>query len=202
MSQGSLYSWTQPATAYVVHLDALHIVEVRKQGEEVGLYKLTASGKKRGILLPIDVWQTLGKFRNLINVAVDLSVGTLTSDKVAETVLQNQNSLVSAIKYIYPNNGSRLHYTTDDDRLQHQAAHFSQERDTSSPSTVGQHISPNPGCSGANSNQICRETIPIMEFYRFEGQQGQQGTSAGCVQPTTQEEAPGNVNTYCTPYIC
>ena len=75
-----MFTCAQNTSAYVVHLDATHVVEVRKQGEQIGIYTVTASGKKRGILLPIDTWRSLEKFRHLINVSIDLSVGYLTTE--------------------------------------------------------------------------------------------------------------------------
>ena len=58
MAHTLLYSCQQASVPYVVHLDDTHIVEVRKQGEELGIYKVTVSGKKRGNLLPIDIWHS------------------------------------------------------------------------------------------------------------------------------------------------
>lgn len=119
MAHRPWYAWTQQTNSYVVHLNPSHIVEVRKQGTEVGIYKITHTGKKRGILLPTDVWDSLVKFRNLINVAVDLSVGSITKDNVTETFLQNPLSLYThdqkddiatvlpCINYQHTNNGSR-----------------------------------------------------------------------------------------------
>lgn len=76
-----------PSTVY---LDATHLTEVRKGGHQIGIYTLTTTGKKRGILLPTDIWYALVRCSNLINVTIDLTTGKLTTANVTETIYQQQ----------------------------------------------------------------------------------------------------------------
>ena len=213
MSQASLFTCTQPVSAYIVNLDATHIVEVRKQGEELGIYKVTISGKKRGVLLPIAIWHTLVKFRHLINVAVDLSVGTLTTEKVAETVnqhihschqqVQPVNNPSQSIKYIYTNNVSaRNSYQHPCNRTPHQGyiSKSSANCSTITPTTTAQSTTP----EGANRQHVLYkhetfggETVPLMDYFEVQG-----GNATGPGESTSQEEATGDADTYCAAYVC
>ena len=225
MSNSQLYPCTQSTSQYVVHLDATHIAEVRKQGEQLGIYTVTASGKKRGILLPIDTWHAIEKYRHLINVAVDLSVGVLTTDKVAETVFQHQQQQqqvqqrniqhqVQGIKYIYPNNVChRSRYANPCNRAadnyfnkQPEILNSSQNgQTTSTVQGTRQPTTKQPTTNPANPQHILDkqdgfETVPLMEYFGF-SRQG--GISTGCDESTLQEEeTTGNVDSYTTTYVC
>lgn len=76
-----------------IPLDTNHVAEVRNKGKQIGIYAVTQSGKKRGILLPVDTWHSLGKHVNLINVALDLVNGTVALDTVADTIYQTPSHL-------------------------------------------------------------------------------------------------------------
>ena len=80
--------------SHTVYLDQTHIVEVRKQGQQIGIYTITKSGKKRGILLPLTTWQSLNKLTNLINVTIDLAVGSIDFNQIEQTFSgKNSNNL-------------------------------------------------------------------------------------------------------------
>ena len=70
---------------YIVQVDANHVVEVRKKGLQVGIYTLTVSGKKRGILLPVKTWRSLERLHRLINVALDLAGEVITPSELVQS---------------------------------------------------------------------------------------------------------------------
>lgn len=75
---------------YRVFVDPTHLTEVRKGGQQIGIYTLTATRKKRGVLLPIDTWYALERHRNLINVSIDLANGTISSANLVDTFIYPQ----------------------------------------------------------------------------------------------------------------
>ena len=107
-----LYTNTSAQSSHIIYLDATHIVEVRKYGTQIGIYTITTTGKKRGILLPIDTWKALDKLRNLVNVTVDLAEGSLPIDKIEQTLLPHQHlsqpqQNVSWVSTVNNNNNAR-----------------------------------------------------------------------------------------------
>ena len=104
MAQSPLYpNSTLPVAPYVVQLDATHVIEVRNKGQQLGIYTVTPSGKKRGVLLPIDTWYSLERNRNLVNVAIDLATGSVAPSTVLDTVFNHnyyQAQHQEQVKYI------------------------------------------------------------------------------------------------------
>lgn len=209
MAHTQLHSYTQSGPQYIVHLDSTHIAEVRKQGQQLGIYTVTASGKKRGILLPIETWHAIEKYRHLINVAVDLSLGSLTTDKVAETIFQQQRNIhqVQGIKYLYPNNGcNQSRYPNSYSRTELSNSSQNVVQSNTPSHGVRQHSScsisttkPIQGTNGQHclDKQDEFETVPLMEYYGFQ----QQGSDFP--ESTIQEaETGGNVDTFSTTYVC
>lgn len=102
---------------YKVFVDATHLTQVPKGGEHIGIYALTPTGKKRGILLPVDTWYALERYRNLINVSIDLATGKLTPASVTETIYpqqyyqqQHQDNL-DEINSLYQNGAQKSNQT-------------------------------------------------------------------------------------------
>ena len=213
-----MYSVGQTGAAYIVHLDATHVVEVRKQGEQIGIYTVTTSGKKRGILLPIDSWHSLEKYRHLINVAIDLSVGTLTTEKVAETVFHSQQQQpcttqhqVQGIKYIYnTNNGCpRSRFSTPSSRGIYSSCN--KQTELSNSTQTGAIISRTAGSTTTattgtvtplQQQMLCPTNTVTIPQHLLDKQDGYEtvpvleyygfprndGSSGGCGQPASAEE--------------
>ena len=62
---------------YYIYLGDNHIVEVKTGGEQIGVYVITASLRRRGVVLPYVVWTELINSIDIINLAIDLAKGTL-----------------------------------------------------------------------------------------------------------------------------
>lgn len=96
MAHAQVYTYHQPNEPYVIRLDDRHIVEVKKKGARVliGIYVLTATGKKRGILLPRTTWECLEKFTSLIDAVTILVAGNRTSGRLVERVINEQQNII------------------------------------------------------------------------------------------------------------
>jgi len=66
-----------PALPYYIYLGDNHIVEVKRGGEQIGIYVITPSLRRRGVVLPSAVWTDLINSIDIINLAIDLAKGTL-----------------------------------------------------------------------------------------------------------------------------
>ena len=62
---------------YRVYLGAGFLAEIQKKGTKVGIYTLTATGRKRGVVLPVEVWRTLDSSRDIIKTAIDICDGSI-----------------------------------------------------------------------------------------------------------------------------
>jgi hypothetical protein len=68
------YTATLP---YYIYIGDTHIVEVKRGGEQIGIYVITPSLRRRGVVLPYNVWSELISSIDIINLAIDLTKGTL-----------------------------------------------------------------------------------------------------------------------------
>ena len=74
----------------IIPLGINHIVEIRKKGKAVGIYKLSAvSRKKRGLSLPLHIWRSLQNQLPIINLNLQFANGTVGVD-ILEDLLQPQ----------------------------------------------------------------------------------------------------------------
>ena len=72
---------------YRVYLGNSFVAEVQKKGTRVGIYTLTTRDRKRGVVLPVEVWRTLDASRDIIKTAIDICGGGIQTyrDEFAET---------------------------------------------------------------------------------------------------------------------
>ena len=65
-----------------VLLDELHSVTVCKRSGKVsiGIYKTDIAGKRRGVAISQNLWMTLKDSINMIDLAIDLTNGTVFKD--------------------------------------------------------------------------------------------------------------------------
>jgi hypothetical protein len=66
---------TRPLAGYPYHvyLGDTHVVEVKKGATHIGIYLITPSLRRRGVVLPIAIWQALQESIPLVNLAVDIN---------------------------------------------------------------------------------------------------------------------------------
>ena len=69
----------RPVAAYPYHvyLGPSHVVEVKKGAQQIGIYLITATHRRRGVVLPIDIWYILQNSIDLVNLAIDFSKGLI-----------------------------------------------------------------------------------------------------------------------------
>jgi hypothetical protein len=60
---------------YTVELGTTHVVEVKNGGLYVGIYVLTKSNRRRGVILPFGIWMTLLESIDSVNGAIDRARG-------------------------------------------------------------------------------------------------------------------------------
>ena len=60
---------------HIIYLGPTHAVEVKKGGLYIGIYIITASNRRRGVILPQAVWTDLQNSIDVINLAIELAGG-------------------------------------------------------------------------------------------------------------------------------
>jgi hypothetical protein len=68
----------QPATtdAHDIYLGTTHVVEVKKGGLYIGVYLITRTQRRRGVILPYDIWLDLVNSIDVINLGIDFARDT------------------------------------------------------------------------------------------------------------------------------
>ena len=59
------------AYPYHLYLGETHVVEVKKGGLHVGIYLITPTSRRRGVVLPLDAWITLQNSVSIVNEAIN-----------------------------------------------------------------------------------------------------------------------------------
>jgi len=105
--QPIFYTTTTFVPPYTVWLDDTHITEVKKGGQQVGIYTITPTLKKRGILLPVETWYALYKYRNHVNLSVDLATGIISPSQVSYLLNQQSTQQEQYLGSINSDNGAQ-----------------------------------------------------------------------------------------------
>jgi hypothetical protein len=96
---------------YTVNLGTTHVVEVKNGGLYVGIYALTKSNRRRGVILPFGVWLTLVESIDQINGAIDrargFALGTAESITSYGHMIRNGNEWSTIT---YPTEGAVFGY--------------------------------------------------------------------------------------------
>jgi hypothetical protein len=73
----------RPVAAYPYHvyLGPSHVVEVKKGGQQIGIYLITPTHRRRGVLLPINIWYILQNSIDIVNLAINFSQGVISSEQ-------------------------------------------------------------------------------------------------------------------------
>ena len=66
------------AYPYHIYLSDTHVVEVKKGGQYIGIYLITPTARRRGVVLPLAVWVALQNSFQQVNYAVSISQGVIT----------------------------------------------------------------------------------------------------------------------------
>ena len=66
---------------YYIYLGDNHVVEVKRGGLQIGIYVITTSLRRRGVVLPTKVWRDLTECIDIINLAIDLATGSVAIDR-------------------------------------------------------------------------------------------------------------------------
>jgi hypothetical protein len=77
MSEAVAVTKRRPIAAYPYHiyLGDHHVLEVKKGGEKIGIYLITPTLRRRGVLLPLTVWIDLQNSIDIVNLAIQFSQG-------------------------------------------------------------------------------------------------------------------------------
>ena len=72
----------RPVAAYPYHiyLGETHVVKVKKGGLQVGIYLITPTLRRRGVVLPLDAWIALQNSAELVNIAVGCAQASVNSN--------------------------------------------------------------------------------------------------------------------------
>lgn len=214
MAHGTIYTTPKDREPGTIHIDSNHIAEVRKQGQQLGIYTLTTTGKKRGILLPIDTWYSLLQHSNLINVLIDVETGVLTKAKVTETVSKPSQHIHTvynqqqSVKCPCINNGS----TTNRGPSRHvYACHrptpyhvYNKHHETTTSTT---DTTTTIAAATANADQVIYkqdptcETVSGVEFFTPYRPQCSTVITTDA-QETFEAHSPSDVDAFCTAYVC
>ena len=68
---------TVAAYPYHVYLGDKHVVEVKKGGQQIGIYLITPTARRRGVVLPVEAWIALQNSVEVVNLAIGFSQGGL-----------------------------------------------------------------------------------------------------------------------------
>ena len=71
---------TVAAYPYYVYLTDTHVVEVKKGGHNIGIYLITPTSRRRGVVLPLTAWIALQNAISTVNLAIDISQGQQISN--------------------------------------------------------------------------------------------------------------------------
>ena len=67
-------------------LGSSHVVEIKKGGLHVGIYVITSSLRRRGVILPVDIWTALVSAVEGINCEIDsmrgIPIGTTSASSI------------------------------------------------------------------------------------------------------------------------
>jgi hypothetical protein len=63
------------AYPYFVYLSDTHVVEVKQGGLYIGIYLITSTSRRRGVVLPLQAWVALQNCTDIVNLAIDYSQG-------------------------------------------------------------------------------------------------------------------------------
>jgi hypothetical protein len=74
-----------------VYLGDSHVVEVKKGGLHIGIYLITPTSRRRGVVLPLDVWLLLQTSLETVNQAINTSLAIIQNgDNTGDTVTNTQ----------------------------------------------------------------------------------------------------------------
>jgi hypothetical protein len=77
-----------PLLPHSLILGTSHIVEIKKGGLHVGIYVITSSLRRRGVILPLDVWSALVSSIDAINFEIDcmrgIPLGTTSGSSIVD----------------------------------------------------------------------------------------------------------------------
>ena len=68
------------AYPYHVYLSDKHVVEVKKGGLNIGIYLITPTNRRRGVVLPLSAWEALQDSTEIINLAIDYAKGIISTN--------------------------------------------------------------------------------------------------------------------------
>lgn len=108
---------TVAAYPYHVYLGDKHVIEVKKGGLKVGIYLITPTSRRRGVVLPLEVWITLQQSFDIVNTAINLSRqiiqdGYSGEDTATTDVVTYQNGGTRGSGDLYPTNTTYNQYYT------------------------------------------------------------------------------------------
>jgi hypothetical protein len=93
-------------------LGSSHVVEIKKGGLHVGIYVITSSLRRRGVILPVDVWTALVSSADAINFEIDSMRGIPLGSTSASSIF-NYGFIEESGQYnVAPNNGNTTQPTT------------------------------------------------------------------------------------------
>jgi len=68
------------AYPYHIYLSEKHVIEVKKGGQHIGIYLITRTNRRRGVVLPLSAWIALQDFAGIVNLAIEYAKGTVFVD--------------------------------------------------------------------------------------------------------------------------
>jgi hypothetical protein len=87
-------------------LGSSHVVEIKKGGLHVGIYVITSSLRRRGVILPVDVWTALVSSVDAINFEIDcmrgIPLGTTSASSIFDYGFIEEGGQYN----VTPNNGN------------------------------------------------------------------------------------------------
>ena len=96
---------------YTIYLGETHVVEVKKGGLYIGVYLITPTLARRGLILPRTVWKILIEQTLTINSAIDSARKLVLEKSTSKNGKQNGRRILSnQSEYVPPTLQSYFHY--------------------------------------------------------------------------------------------
>jgi hypothetical protein len=88
-----------------VYLGDTHVVEVKKGGLHIGIYLITPTSRRRGVVLPLDVWLLLQQSLDTVNKGINTALGIIEDGPIEEPTVDHGE------QFTYQTGGSGGCYT-------------------------------------------------------------------------------------------
>jgi hypothetical protein len=88
-----------PTSQHTIYLGTSHVVEVKKGGLYIGIYVITETSPRRGVILPHATWTALQESIDIINLGIEFARGTSLSTVNYTTDQQKYGTLQGSCKY-------------------------------------------------------------------------------------------------------